>query len=386
MKKLLLSILTITAFGFGANAQIVNIPDAGLKQNLYNHGITITGSGIGIIDTNGDLEIQISEALAYTGKIQLGINPAVGYTDNTGLEAFVNATELHLQITGGTTLDLSQNNALTKIYVQYANISSLTLPQNTTALVDLSILTVQNPLNFDVTLYSNLTNLMIRYTTYSSLDLSNLINLQSLDLFQNQLSSLTLPVTTSLTSLDCSSNQLSNLNFLACPSLDFINCNGNLFTTLDFSSFQNLTSFGCALNNLLTNLNVANGNNSNFTFFSASLNPNLTCIEVDNTAYSISNWTNIDATASFSTNCSVGIDEKTGDINLSTYPNPTTSQLTLNTNKKIETITILDITGKTVKTIVSNNNTIDISGLTKGIYFLQVKTDKGIANSKFIKE
>jgi hypothetical protein len=37
--------------------------------------------------------------------------------------------------------------------------------------------------------------------------------------------------------------------------------------------------------------------------FIATNNPNLTCIQVDDAAYSTTNWTNIDAAASFSTDC-----------------------------------------------------------------------------------
>jgi len=82
---------------------------------------------------------------------------------------------------------------------------------------------------------------------------------------------------------------------------------------------------------------------------------------------------------------SVGI-KKLNTTKISIYPNPTTSQLTLNTTEKIERISILDITGKTVKTIILTNNTIEVSDLTKGIYFLHVQTENGMAVSKFIKE
>jgi len=72
--------------------------------------------------------------------------------------------------------------------------------------------------------------------------------------------------------------------------------------------------------------------------------------------------------------------------NILLYPNPTSSILTLNTSEQINSVNIIDITGKTVKTIASNSNTIDVSDLVKGIYFLQVQTDNGITNNKFIKE
>ena len=56
--------------------------------------------------------------------------------------------------------------------------------------------------------------------------------------------------------------------------------------------------------NQLTTLDVANGNNTNFTTFVATNNPNLTCISVDDPVYSTANWTNIDPQHYFSANCS----------------------------------------------------------------------------------
>jgi len=74
-------------------------------------------------------------------------------------------------------------------------------------------------------------------------------------------------------------------------------------------------------NNQLTCLNVANGNNTNFysnSFFSGS-NPNLTCIQVDNAAWSTSNWTNIAPQQYFSEDC--GNDCTTSLTELSTFKN-----------------------------------------------------------------
>ena len=55
--------------------------------------------------------------------------------------------------------------------------------------------------------------------------------------------------------------------------------------------------------NQLTNLDVRNGNNSNFLYFLSSGNPNLACIDVDDVNYSTTNWLNIDAQHYFSINC-----------------------------------------------------------------------------------
>lgn len=68
------------------------------------------------------------------------------------------------------------------------------------------------------------------------------------------------------------------------------------------------------------------------------------------------------------------------------YPNPASAQLFINTDKNIGTIVIKDITGTTVETIMVPSNSIDISGLTNGIYFLQTQIDNVLITEKFIKE
>ncbi|PCI95743.1 MAG: hypothetical protein COB15_11850 [Flavobacteriales bacterium] len=42
--------------------------------------------------------------------------------------------------------------------------------------------------------------------------------------------------------------------------------------------------------------------------------------------------------------------------------------------------------GKTIETFIPTSNNINVYDLTKGIYFLQVQTDKGVVSKKFIKE
>jgi hypothetical protein len=77
-------------------------------------------------------------------------------------------------------------------------------------------------------------------------------------------------------------------------------------------------------------LNVKNGNNVNFNYFDAQNNPNLTCIQVDNVAYSNANWSaNKDAGASFSTNCGVtSVTEIDKSATVEIFPNPANGLVT----------------------------------------------------------
>ena len=62
-------------------------------------------------------------------------------------------------------------------------------------------------------------------------------------------------------------------------------------------------------NNNLTSLDVRNGNNTNFIEFECENNPNLTCINVDDSLWLTNIWTvangNIDSQHYFSTNCAL---------------------------------------------------------------------------------
>jgi len=88
----------------------------------------------------------------------------------------------------------------------------------------------------------------------------------------------------------------------------------------------------------------------------------------------------------YSNSAIVGLLEGMKSIELPIYPNPTTTQLTINTTEQIKSINILDVSGKTVKIITPSNNTINVSDLTNGIYFLQIETENGIVTNRFIKE
>jgi hypothetical protein len=113
MKKALL----ISSILFVANlfAQNVSIPDANFKTYLI---------GNTLINTNGDSEIQISEATAFTQSVYC---PSLGITDLTGIEAFTNITELYCGFNQLTSLDVSQNTALVYVYCYSNQLTCLNL-------------------------------------------------------------------------------------------------------------------------------------------------------------------------------------------------------------------------------------------------------------------
>jgi hypothetical protein len=187
------------------SAPIVFIPDANFKAYLV---------GNSAINTNGDNEIQVSEAAAFNGEFNCH---NLGIESFTGIEAFPLLSGLYCNNSLATTLDLSNNPEV--IY------------------------------------------LLAYGTPFNSLNIS-----------QNN-------------------------------KIEQIEINSTELTILDLSHCTELTYVSATSNNQLTLVNLKNGNNTNVFTFNLAFNPNLTCVEVDDAAYSTSNWTNIPSGASFSESC-----------------------------------------------------------------------------------
>ncbi len=328
MKRLLLSIFTIAAFGM--KAQIVNIPDANFKADLV---------GNSAINTNMDSEIQVSEAQAFVGTMNLN-NESI--SDLTGIEAFINLPELWCSQNSLSSVDLSANTALVDLRLSENNLSTIDVSQNTL-----------------------LERLYVGANALTSIDVSSNLALEVFICVDNGLAQLDVSMLTNLTELACG---------------------GNSLTTLDISPNTAVTVLRCA-DNELSSLNVANGNNMNFTVFTAVDNwsSGLTCIQVDDAAWSTANWSQIDAAASFSENCSgsAGLDEFSA-VEVDVYPNPATNQLNIESDAAIEALTIFTLSGKV--SLTSKYPSIDLSGLESGVYLVSISTDKGDITKRFVKQ
>lgn len=116
----------------------------------------------------------------------------------------------------------------------------------------------------------------------------------------------------------------------------------------------------CALNNLFTNGTF----DSTYSVFGNAYNP---------TQQDIING-----------NCTLSIES----FNLTTinlYPNPVNNILHINTTEEIQNVTLYDVLGKE-QFITFSNNSIDVSTVSKGIYFLQIQTAQAKVTKKIIKE
>ena len=305
--KTILSLLSILLISNITIAQTTAIPDANFEAKLINLGY----DSYPIDGTVPTANINTITSLDING---IGILPHI--TNLSGIEDFTSLQTLICYHQHLTTLDLTSNIALTNLVCYSNQLTNLNLDSNI-ALNSLNCWANQLT-SLDVTNNVNLTTLMCGHNQLTSLNLTNNTSLDYLSCGQNQLTGLNVTNNTALTFLTISENLISNIDVTNLSALSLLDCENNLITTLDLSSNTHLGLLECRLNQL-TSLNMANGNNTNVSNvnFEASNNPLLTCIQVDNVAYSTTNWTTIDAGASFSTNCNypcitaTGMDSRT---------------------------------------------------------------------------
>ena len=86
-------------------------------------------------------------------------------------------------------------------------------------------------------------------------------------------------------------------------------------------------------------------------------------------------------TVDFGLMLDTGIDELENDLSLTIYPNPASTKVTLvwNTSQNIEQVSVKTVNGHTIKTFTKlsgKTQELDLSGLSSGVYFLSIESQK----------
>jgi hypothetical protein len=124
-------------------------------------------------------------------------------------------------------------------------------------------------------------------------DLTGIEDFTSLTFFQcayNGITTLDVSQNINLQVLDCNHIGITAINLSNNINLIYLDVANTFLTTLDVSNNPALHTLSCGDNDYLTSLDVRNGNNTNLGAFGCSYNPNLYCINVDDSSYSITNW------------------------------------------------------------------------------------------------
>ncbi|WP_313599564.1 T9SS type A sorting domain-containing protein [Epilithonimonas vandammei] len=264
MRKQLFILASILSCLFSF-AQIVNIPDANFKAYLV---------GNPAINTNGDNEIQVSEASAFTGEINVSNK---GISLLWGIEYFTEITGLNCSLNSIQQLDLSNNKKLITLNCsgitldQYGNneypngqIETLNLTQNTN--LKTLICSGNRLTSLDISKNTELEYLNCRYnrsqyiyennewveTFMTGLDTSKNTKLKHLDIGINRITEVDVLNNTELEFLSCEFNRISVLDVSNNINLITLNCGWNNISYLDISKNINLEKLVCANNNLTT--------------------------------------------------------------------------------------------------------------------------------------
>lgn len=242
------ALLLITAM---AGAQIVNIPDANFKLRLILNGY----------DTNGDNEIQVSEAQAVTGVVNFNQS---SFADMTGIEAFTNIEYLYCEQNSNiTSVSLSNMPNLKAVHLgETLNLQTLTLT-NLTGLDTLKCNNSKLTGTLDLTGAPSLKSVNASYNFLTSLNVSASNGLKQLLYANNSIpyANLQLPVTNVIEEVDCSANGLtSSAELLVYSNLKKLNCGSNAMASFFLTNLVQLEEL-YAWNNQMASFVLTDGGN-----------------------------------------------------------------------------------------------------------------------------
>ena len=277
--------------------------------------------------------------------------------------------------------EISETEALNvySLHLVFSNISSLTGIAYFTNLIELKL--IYNPLNnIDTSQFPQIEVFWCSYCNLSNINLTGLSKLKYFIVYDNN---------------------ISNIDFTGLPKLEYVFCSNNQLTTLDFSTNPLFNELICSNNNL-TSINIKNGASQLINIPQRSNdcwkvgNPNLTTICADENEItpltSFLAGCNSGAQPTIDSSC-VLASEQFLKSEFLVFPNPTNSIVNVKFNSNVNfknnnNIELLDIQGRVLQSInVSNSqSSLDISGLTNGVYFLKINAGNLTEIERIIKE
>ncbi len=310
------------------------VNDSKFEELLISLGIDTDGEINGNIETNNISEIT---------SLDLSSSGITGITDITGIEAFFNLETLIVSGQELTSLDVSNNTALT--YLDCSN------------------------------------NLL------TTLDLSNNLSLITIDVSGNPLTSLTLP--TYLSSGNISgklkaqnSSQITNFSEATLLYLDISNTDLASIDVSEFESLDSLNASGSKIDFLDVSANI------NLGYLNTTKTP-LTCIQVNqNQLNNIPTGWEKEETASYAIDCqsASAVEYELFANSIRLFPNPVSGNLSIESKLNLLKVEIYSIAGKKVQIVISDFHTIPTQHLPNGIYILKIHSEKAVTTKKFTRK
>jgi hypothetical protein len=134
---------------------------------------------------------------------------------------------------------------------------------------------------------------------------------------------------------------------------------------------------------------TANGSSTSYTWNTSATGTSISVSPTVTTNYTVTgtdaNGCENNAVITQSVSLCTGINQLSNSTNeLSIFPNPSSTNLTVKTDEEIQTISIYNSLGALVQT--EKTNVFSVEQLSSGLYILKVKTEKGTQTIRFIKE
>ena len=275
MNRRLLQLVAFLLLAFPVTAQIVDIPDANFKFTLLNRIVSDTdGDGVpdSVVDTNGDGEIQLSEAEAVT-YLDVG-----GYAifDLEGINSFSNLVELNADSNNLMSLQIEDLEFLERLLARSCLIEDITL-SNLPSLRGLNL--AGNEISeLDLTSFPELYFVNVNANNLISLNVTGLDQINGLLVRENELTELDLSGLTSLRYIWVEFNPLTELDLAAVPALRIYSGGETNIDVLDFSLNPEFTSLQL-LNTDVSQINIKNGAGITFFDFSGGTNLEYVCVD-----------------------------------------------------------------------------------------------------------
>ena len=211
------AILTVSAGAFTAFAADVEINDVNFPDDIFRAYVSEN------CDSNGDEVLSESEIDAVD---DISVSRK-NISNLKGIEYFTNLTYLDCSSNQLTSLDVSSNTALEKLWCSTNKLTEIKLNKK--------------PALWEMWCNDNqLTNL----------DISGCSALEKLYCSDNQLEVLNVSQNSALEELSCFYNQLTKLDVRSNSELSYLTCVGNQLTELDVSQNTKLTALLCSANPL----------------------------------------------------------------------------------------------------------------------------------------
>jgi len=322
MKRKLL-VLTTLLLSYIATAQQTYVPDDAFESRLIQLGLdsgpldnfvlTANISSLENLDVSNSILTDITGLQDFISLKDVRVSGPV--SDLSSIENLSNIEELVLNDVTATTLDLSAFVNLDFVYITDTGLTSLDFSNN-----------------------PNLVDLTIENTPLEDINLSNNPVLDDIYFSDTHLSQIDLSSCVALTRFLANYNPfLININISQSTLLEVITFEDNtILPYIDLSANTALTAVYARNNNALETIFIKSGNNTNIgQTFRVRNNPSLSCVEVDDVAWSNTFWgfaTNY--FSGFSANCAPTNDDcvQATPITLAQPASGTTQSATNSTN------------------------------------------------------